>query len=658
MPQILSSRIKLSRRIFQYFALVTTCSLILVGVIWIESSLKDYRKQVKYLKATYVSTKKTEIKNKVLQIKDYIYWVRNNPINPLSHSLDKSMQSYTAGINVRKTRNYVPFTLNDSVSRGQILLFYVPKKGMQTAPYPIDNRDEKLFVDRMLTDTLVQKGSLPYYEDARNNDSIPEAVIYLDKTLPGSETVVAILSSKEFDHLLQKYILDSLSNLRWAKDEYIIINRYDGQALLTNGKYNAHPVNILETGSKRWKDIFLVQQQSRNRPEGVFHTYKWPKLSSSGLSDKTSYFSYLPDWKWIIGTGFYEDDVNVIIDARKKELYNIIRDYIIKIILLQLALILLSYIIVLFISKRFQHNIELFTRFFEKAAHENSKIDVSKVTYDEFEHMARVANLMIDQRKKAQEEQSRYEREIQELNQTLEERVTKRTAQLTAMNEELQSFSYSISHDLRAPLRAILGFSQILAQDHRKTLDEEGKNFLDHIVKAGFRMEKLINDLLNYARLGRNTLSLHPVEVKEIIDAVHSDFSQKLQEIKADFLIENEIPRIKGDESLFMQIFTNLVDNSITYRKKEIPLKIVLSCEHLSGSILLKITDNGIGIPKESWTKIFNIFQRLHNDDQYPGTGIGLATVRKAVNLMEGRIWVDSEVGQGTTFFMKFPSAF
>jgi PAS domain S-box-containing protein len=244
--------------------------------------------------------------------------------------------------------------------------------------------------------------------------------------------------------------------------------------------------------------------------------------------------------------------------------------------------------------------------------------------------------------------------ELDTLNKELEQRISERTFQLESANKELESFSYSISHDLRAPLRAIYGFSQILAGRHRKSLNEEGKQYMDYIVESSVRMEQLINDLLNYSRLGRKTIEIRPVSLKKITDTIYDDFKSQIDEVGGKFLVAGNPPEILSDESLLRQIFSNLIGNSIKYRRNDADLSIIINFETIQNNVIIKVTDNGIGIPEEHYKKIFNVFQRLHGEDKYPGTGIGLANVKKAVSLLGGLIYVESIVGKGSTFILKF----
>jgi PAS domain S-box-containing protein len=1082
--------VKMSRRIFLNLFGISMLTLISLGFFWIESRLSAYHKEIQLLKKTYSETKKLEIKNKILQIKDYIEWIQYISLNPLTNTLKHQINQLTlplinAGEDNARLSNSMQKSLNDSICKSKVPVYILNTKGEIMCSYnPFSEtgstdlgKEELDLLKQIKKNNSTGEGTLPLYTHQDAADSILTIAAYFNnRILPGFK-VVSFVRSKYFISVLQVHILDSVSRLRYSENEYVFINTIEGKALITHGKYNKKPIDILKSGNTAWLDIFKVQQSSANNTEGIFHTYSWLKPSTLTNSSKTSYFSYIPSWKWIIGTGFYEDDINSVIELRKKELHHDMQKAIFNILLYLLISIALCYFLVWFFSKHLGKNIELFKIFFERAAKENIMIDKSQVNYHEFKFMAEAGNLMVENRKliekslmeseshyrflfeqnpvpmliyeldslkmlavndafinhygytkdeilsmlltdlypenekkaisdltkkliglayvgewhhlkkdgtlmtiearshgfsfegrasriavindisrriqieqalqkseefyraifentgtsavlieentyislanaefeklskyskqeiegkkswkefvfeediermkvqhdlrrekqeralrqyefkftnrdgdirniiltidlipgtkksiasllditerklseihlrklnriyallseinqaimqvhepkalfeiacniaveqggflmawigildkatkrvdpiahsgnsddylerlnitlddsersrgptanalrhgehavvnniaesqqmlpwredalslgyrasaafplsvfgelrgtlnlyaaeanffddeelklldklaanisfameyaEEEEQRRKAEQAIQILNKELEQRVIQRTAQFEASNKELESFSYSISHDLRAPLRAIFGFSQILSRRHKASLNAEGQEYMGYIVEASVRMEQLINDLLEYSRLGRKSLDLYPVSLQTIVDNIYSDFNQQIHEIDAKFIIDKALPQIIGDETLLRQIFTNLIGNALTYRRPDIQLIIRISCEMVDHHYLIKVTDNGIGISKEYWEKIFNVFQRLHSEDQYPGTGIGLANVKKSVSLLAGKVWVESFPGKGSTFFIKIP---
>ncbi|MDM8554734.1 PAS domain S-box protein [Desulfococcaceae bacterium HSG7] len=247
------------------------------------------------------------------------------------------------------------------------------------------------------------------------------------------------------------------------------------------------------------------------------------------------------------------------------------------------------------------------------------------------------------------------EAKLKEYRENLEKMVKDRTAELESANKELEDFSYSVSHDLRAPLRAIKGFSEIIARRHSDALNEKARHYFDNIIEAGGQMEQLIEDLLKYSRLGRRAVRHQPVPLGELLAGVVKNLAGRASEIGAHFDIPQEAPVIYGDPTLLTQIFTNLLDNALTYRRPDIAPQVSVTCRDEVDSIIIRVQDNGIGIAPEFHAKIFNMFQRLHSQDEYSGTGIGLAVVAKSAAMMNGQIRLESVQGQGSVFSLVLP---
>ncbi len=247
----------------------------------------------------------------------------------------------------------------------------------------------------------------------------------------------------------------------------------------------------------------------------------------------------------------------------------------------------------------------------------------------------------------------RAEEEIQRLNRELEQRVEQRTRQLAEVNAELQAFAYSVSHDLRAPLRAMQGFSQALIEDYGDCLDATGQDYAERIVKASARMDMLIQDLLAYSRIGRDEIRLVLTALTPVVQDVVAQLQPLIAAAGGTVDIQDPLPRVYGQRTILTQVFSNLIANGLKFVAPGVKPAIRVRGESRGGRARIWVEDNGIGIARDHQARIFDVFQRLHGQAQYPGTGIGLAVVRKGIERLGGLTGVESAPGQGSRFWFE-----
>ena len=254
-------------------------------------------------------------------------------------------------------------------------------------------------------------------------------------------------------------------------------------------------------------------------------------------------------------------------------------------------------------------------------------------------------------------EKKQTEQDIRGLNEHLERRVQERTEELSSANKELEAFAYSVSHDLRAPLRHLDGFLTLLFKRSYSKLDATAQHYIDNTLEASRRMGTLIDDLLQFSRLGRSEMQKTPVKMNEIVEEVRRELQPETHNRIIHWHV-GTLPVVAADKRMLRQVIQNLLGNALKFTRPRAQAEIVVGSNRGSnGEFVTFVRDNGVGFDMQYYDKLFQVFQRLHGEDEFEGTGIGLANVRRVVERHGGRVWAEGTVGAGATFYFSLPVA-
>jgi signal transduction histidine kinase len=347
-----------------------------------------------------------------------------------------------------------------------------------------------------------------------------------------------------------------------------------------------------------------------------------------------------------LGTLFLKSDIGAIYDRFK--LFAVIA------ILAVILSLVLAYVLSERLQKRISQPIMALAETAKAVSvRKDYGVRAKKIDGGEFGLLTDAFNQMLTEIQVQNDEIKERNNEILSFNQRLEQNIIDRTKELEAANKELEAFSYSVSHDLRSPLRSIDGYARILMEDYDKKLDDEGKRILQVIIKNAVRMGYLIDDLLSFSRIGKQSLVKVNLNLETMVISVFDELKNSYGKI-AELNLKPLLPA-RGDSSMLKQVITNLISNALKYSMKKDKSCIEIGSYENDGSHVYYVKDNGAGFDMRYYDKLFGVFQRLHSGNEFEGTGVGLALVQRIIHKHGGRVWAEGQVDAGATFYFSLP---
>jgi light-regulated signal transduction histidine kinase (bacteriophytochrome) len=342
-----------------------------------------------------------------------------------------------------------------------------------------------------------------------------------------------------------------------------------------------------------------------------------------------------------LGTLYLKSDLGAM--------YERLRLYTTVVAFVLIASLLLAYLLVKILKKSISAPIIALARTAEVISNKHDfAVRAVKMGNDELGTLTIAFNEMLEQIQQR-------DRTLREFNENLEQKIKDRTQQLETVNKELEGFSYSVSHDLRAPLRAIIGYAAILEEDYGDKLDDEARRITGVIRNNTVKMGQLIDDLLAFSRMSRQDMSKARIDMSVVVNEVRESLATQFDFKRIHWKIE-PLPVVPANANMIRQVWVNLISNAIKYSSKREIAQVEIGTFPKNGQTVFFVRDNGAGFNQQYAEKLFKVFQRLHSATEYEGTGIGLALVEKIVSKQGGSVWAEGEVDKGACFYFSLPT--
>lgn len=677
-----NSLIKIFRR---NLLLITIISILTLSTAIITIRIIEFNQITIEQKNEYIKENKKTIKNRIKQEIDHINYRKSTKIDKLkdevkdfAYSANRIAEHLYETYSLSKSPDEIKEIVIESLrpmrfngGRGYVFileekgnnLLYPPDTGLENNNLmELSDPNNKKFIKEMIDIAKVKgEGYLDYnWTKPSIEEKYFEKISFVKYFKPFKWVIGAGEYSDEAEKEIKIETLDWIAEIRYDDDEYVFVINDKGTVLMHDPQRELIGENIIDYEDKNGIKVIQELIKASKKDEGGFVFYSWPKPSIKKELPKISYVQYIKEYNWIIGTGVYIDDID--------ELYNNNRDRIVKELSIKIILtIIIAFVIIIissitsnYITKRINKNFSTLYNFFKKASTNYIKIDKDALYYKEFKILSESVNHMIEERETIQ-------KKLEVLNNELESKVKAKTVELEKSNktlieknyelkqayDELDSFSYSVSHDLRSPLRSIEGFSRAVIEDYEDKLDDTGKNYLERLVNASKRMSSLINDMLKLSRLSRSTMHIERINLSDLVNAVFSDIKSTNPDRNIKLIINAPNVEVKSDKVLLQSVIENLIGNAVKFTKNKEKAVIEFGIEKVDekNHTVYFIKDNGAGFDKKYKEKLFKAFQRLHKTSEFEGTGIGLASVKRIINRLGGNVWADGEINKGAVFY-------